>query len=201
MKISPALIPHKEFHNGIWLRSSNGKGWYYFVKKKSSNTIANKKFMQSVDIPLRELVQLLHSKEIKTTPSCSGHCFKKPVLKDIYKSIESDGHLIRQGGIELKDVETGEKFFFSDEEYTLPWNKSEFVDHLGDYQQNGIIGIKPGKKYGLSKRLRELDLPHIEVAESGPVILLSTTGNGKNDNAAIWDKVTRELRKIVREEI
>lgn len=198
MNISAGLIPHKEFHNGIWLRSGSESGWHYFLKKKNNNLITNKNFLKSVDAPLQELVRFLHKNGIKTTPSCSGHCYKKSDLNDIYRSIESEGDKIRRNGIELMDIESGKKIFYSDDEYTLPWNKKEFVDQLHDYQQNGIIGVRPGADKTFAKRLMEIDLPQIEVDRSGPVILLSTTGNGKNDNAAIWDKVTRELKKIVK---
>jgi hypothetical protein len=73
MKITPELIPHSEFHTGCWLQNANKPGWYYFMKRKNANVIINDLFIETVDEPLRELVTFLHSRNIKTTPSCSGH--------------------------------------------------------------------------------------------------------------------------------
>lgn len=198
MKITPDLIPHKEFHNGAWLRSPSETGWYYFREGKNNNIIRNKDFLKSVDAPLRELVKLLHEKEIKTTPSCSGHCHGKGQLKSIYSSIEKDLDLIRQDGLELMDIETGKKILFREDEYALPWNKSDFVNKLDEYQHNGIIGIKPGRNKLIGKRLLELDVPRFEVENSGPIILLSTSGSGDENNADVWKKLTREIKRMLK---
>src|SRR5215213_6746561 len=106
MSITPALIPHSEFHTGRWLLPVERPGWYYFQKKKSHHTITNKDFLKSVDKPLRKVVRLLHKKGIKTTPSCSGHHISERNLEKIYLALEKDKEDIRNGGLQLKDIET-----------------------------------------------------------------------------------------------
>ena len=117
MKISPDLVPHSEFHAGVWLQSIERPSWYYFKKKQNRNIITNKNFITSLDTPLRELVKLLHKKGIRTTPSCSGHHLRERNLEKIYQDLKTDRREIRSSGLRLKDVETGQISFYKDKTY------------------------------------------------------------------------------------
>src|SRR5204862_7330019 len=106
MKITPEFIPHEQFHKGIWLQPVNRPSWYYFMKMKSTNDIKNEDFMESVDAPLKELVSFLYQRDIKTTPSCSGHHKSEMNFEEIYDALEKDKEEIRNNGLQLKDIET-----------------------------------------------------------------------------------------------
>src|SRR5215510_414118 len=142
MRVTPALIPHNEFHTGAWLLPATRPEWYYFMEKKNQNTIANKNFLKSVDKPLRELVKWLHKKGIKTTPSCAGHHISERNLEKIYTDLQKDGEAIRNGGLQLKDIETGRLYLYRNSRYNLPWNKQNFLDEVIVYQKSGVIGLR-----------------------------------------------------------
>jgi hypothetical protein len=200
MKISPDLIPHRQFHTGIWLQSANNPDWYYFSKKKTANTISNSEFIASVDEPLRELVQFLHSKGIKTTPSCSGHHISSRNFKAIYEELEKDRHAIRNGGLKIKDIESGKLFLYKDAKYELPWNEKEFIEQAGIYQQNGVLGIRTGNRKRIKEKLLQLEIPSVQVVDKKPVLLILTSASGTDaDIRNTWKEVTRQVKAIIGE--
>src|SRR5436190_22861786 len=153
MRVTPALIPHADFHTGIWLLPLKRPEWYYFMNKKSRNTITNKKFLKSVDKPLQSLVKLLHKKGIKTTPSCSGHHISERNLEKIYSGLEEDRQDIRNEGLPLKDIETGKLYLYRNDNYNLPWSKEIFLNELLEYQKTGVIGLRLGNKKKLKAKI------------------------------------------------
>jgi hypothetical protein len=196
MKITPDLIPHNSFHKGAWLLSLEKPDWYYFLPKKNTDTINNKGFLKTVDRPLRSLVRYLHRKGIKTTPSCSGHHFSERNLEKIYDNLEQDKAAIQDGGLQLKDVETGKIYLFSDKNYSLPWSRTEFIDQLTIYQQKGVIGIKLGNSKKAKRELLKLSIRGAIVEEEDNIIFIFAKGENGN-NTSIWKKVTKAVKKIL----
>ncbi|MCD6067113.1 MAG: hypothetical protein K0S33_1939 [Bacteroidetes bacterium] len=198
MKISPDLIPHSLFHTGSWLQSANHPDWYYFSKKKSSNSILNKDFSKSVDEPLQELVHFLQGKGIKTTPSCAGHHIRSKDFKTIYEELEKDRKAIRNGGLQIKDIESGKVYLYRDKKYELPWEEKEFIEKAGLYQQNGVLGLRPGNRKRLKAALLKLDIPGVEVVEKKPTLLILTSPLGTDaDIKETWKEITRQVKAIV----
>src|SRR5690349_18992055 len=115
MRITPELVPHRDFHRGRWLLNARHPAWYYFVKERKARTphvVLDPSFMASVDPPLRDLVRFLHRRGIGTTPSCSGHDLPEEELEAIHRSLIRDKNAIRDHGLDLLDVETGEHHVF-----------------------------------------------------------------------------------------
>ena len=196
-KITPELIPHSEFHTGIWLLSPNRPDWYYFLKKRNHNSIRDKRFLSSVDRPLRKLVRFLHTRGIKTTPSCSGHHIRERSLEKIYDALEKDSQEIRSIGLNLKDVETGQIYFYNDKKYQLPWSREEFVEKVSVYQQKGVIGLRPGKRKKVKKQLLKLQIDGATFRERDGVIFIFTNEDNKGDNRKTWKQITRAVMKVV----
>src|SRR5688572_13323685 len=146
MKITPELIPHADFHTGAWLLSKQRPSWYYFRKKPNKTVVESKDFHKSVDKPLRRLVKWLHEHGISTTPSCSGHHIRERVLENIYDALEEDAVDIRNGGLEVQDIETLEVYYYSNRRYKLPWTQEEFIAQVSTYQQKGVLGLKLGRR-------------------------------------------------------
>ena len=190
-KISPDLIPHTQFHKGIWLLSPSRPHWYYFMKKATPHEVSNNDFLESVDKPLRELVKFLHHKGIKTTPSCAGHHKSEKNFEKIYDALKSDKSHIRNGGLKLKDIETGEFYLYCDKKYVLPWNRETFLHDVLSYQRNGIIGIIIGKKLKIKRRILSLNIKGVTIRDKDPIIFISTSG----DDHSIWKKITLEIKK------
>jgi hypothetical protein len=191
MKISPQLIEHKNFHKGIWLLSLSRPRWYYFMKKSRPAKITNRNFLQSVDKPLRELVKFLHSKKIKTTPSCSGHHKSKKVFEKIYETLKDDTRYIRNEGLKLRDIESGRLFLYRNKNYVLPWNKKRFLQKVIPYQKNGIIGIIAGNKLKVKRKILELKIEGAKIYEKDAIVFIYTNGG----DTGIWKKITSEVKK------
>jgi hypothetical protein len=155
MRITPALIPHTDFHKGTWLLPVQRAEWYYFLNKKSNNAITNKNFLKSVDKPLRSLVKWLHKKGIKTTASCAGHHISERNLEKIYSDLQMDRDEIRNGGLELKDIETGKLYRYRNANYHLPWSKEKFLDEVIPYQKTGVIGLRLGNRKKIKEEIFE----------------------------------------------
>lgn len=130
MELTPDLIPHENFHNGTWLLPVRNGGWYYFWKKKSRNNIKNPDFLDSVDAPLKKLIDFLHEQGVKTTPSCSGHHKSKMFFEKIYDELQENENKIRKHGLKFKDIESGRVYTYRDELYSLPWSREIYLNRV-----------------------------------------------------------------------
>ena len=196
MKISPAFIPHEQFHQGIWLQSVKRPCWYYFMKMKSTNDITNKDFLESVDAPLQELVSFLHQRNIKTTPSCSGHDKSEMNFEKIYDALEKDKEEISNEGLQLKDIETGKIYSYKNKRYVLPWERKYFVNTILKYQKRGVLGIRYGGDQ--KERILRLSIPQVKLVEKDSIIFIHTSGNTTEEIAAKWKLITEEIKSILK---
>jgi hypothetical protein len=202
MIITPALIPHADFHTGTWLLPVKRAEWYYFMNKKSRNSITNKNFLKSVDKPLRSLVRWLHKKGFKTTPSCAGHHISERNLAKIYLGLKEDREEIRNGGLQLKDIESGKLYLYRNGNYNLPWNKECFVNEVIEYQKTGVIGLRLGNRKKIKAKVfqaLEKFSPEVSVREKGSVIFIFTNEDKtRNHNSDTWKKITRTLKSALK---
>jgi hypothetical protein len=196
-QLSPELIPHSEFHTGIWLQPTEKNNWYYFSRKLNLNRIENKQFLSTVDAPLKELVSFLHSKNIRTTPSCSGHHNSERDLQNIYYSLENDRDEIVDYGLPLLEVESGERFFYRNMNYDLPWSKVEFVKQLREYQEKGVLGMRLDLEDPSQERILNLNIDGVSTGLKDSITFIYTGQNGQGYNEATWKKVTEEVKKII----
>lgn len=197
MEITPELIPHNEFHKGLWLLSQQHAGWYYFVRRKNPCKVTDKSFIESVDGPLRKLVQLLHQHHITTTPSCAGHHIGERNLEKIFDSLEKDKKEIRNGGLELKDVQTGKTFHYSDKNYKLPWGRKTFIKKLSSYQHHGILGLKLGRSKKIKERILDLKIKGSRISEEDGTLFIYVDGSKDHGNEKIWTEITRKIKEIL----
>jgi hypothetical protein len=195
-KISPEFIPHSEFHTGKWLLPVSSC-WYYFIKTPNEDTITNTNFLDSVDEPLKELVSFLHDKGIKTTPSCSGHHFSEKNFELIYDCLEKDMHAIKNGGLKLADIETGQIYLYRNPEYSLPWSRENFLSEVKTYQQKGIIGIKLENRDIEIKKLLRLKFDGVKIWESDSIVFIYVNGNTMGEHRGTWQEITREIKNIL----
>lgn len=198
MKISPELIPHTDFHTGVWLQSAERASWYYFKKQRNPNTITNKDFIKSVDEPLKELVKFLHRKGIKTTPSCSGHHISERDLEKIYNELLEDSLIIKSRGLNFKDIETGRLYFCRDKNYVLPWKKENFLKRVEIYQQKGVLGLRLGNRKKVKTLLVEnLKENGVKVVEKDSTLFIFTEADRQDIIKTTWRKITRLVKKIL----
>lgn len=189
MKISVDLIPHTDFHKGLWLQS-NQSTWYFFYESPREYKLPkNNNFYKTVDDDLLDIVKLLHSKGVPTTPSCSGHIMSRKHYSDLYDTINLTKNKIINDGITLKNPETGRRFFYKHNNYELPWDKNNFLNDMEDYQKKGVIGfVDNGGIY--DKLDGELPIKH----DDG-ITLVFSKGNSKGSISKNWENTYKLLNK------
>jgi hypothetical protein len=193
MRPTPDFVPHSQFHTGVWLLSEKRPGWYYFMKKKNDHLIHNDEFMESVDPPLRDLVEFLHERNITTTPSCSGHCKSERNFAKLWHDLKADKADVRQDGLVMKEIESGEGFHFRDPAYQLPWTKETFIDRARNYQEKGIVGLRVNGE--IKNQLFQLKSDGITTEErDGYVFFRIIEGDG--DNREKWKWLTTEVKAV-----
>ncbi len=193
-RVTPEFIPHDQFHKGKWLQSVRRPGWYYFMEKENENVITNEQFLESVDGPLKELVSFLHRRGVRTTPSCAGHHKSEGNFEAIYDQLMQDKKDIRNGGLELKDVETGERYVYSEKNYTLPWSRENFIGGVLGYQAGGVIGIRAAGRE--KEKLLQIRLPGVEVKEKDSIVFIFTGADPAESIAEKWRKITLEVKAV-----
>jgi len=196
-KITPELVPHSEFHTGRWLHSAKKKGWYYFMREENFNSIANRYFIKSLDWQLRELVSFLHAKNIKTTPSCAGHYIPKRLLEYIYIGLEAERDQILDNGLRMKDVESGEKILFRDKNYSLPWNKKDFIEQLFIYQRKGVLGLRLNNLNPEKEQILNLNIKDVQTTERDNITFIFTYADHPGNNYSAWKEITRRVKAIL----
>jgi hypothetical protein len=196
MEITPELISHNDFHKGLWLLSQQHAGWYYFMKKNNPCKVTARTFLKSVDGPLRKLVKFLHKYHITTTPSCAGHHIGERNLEKIYDTLEKDCKDIQNGGLQLKDVQTGNTFLYSDKDYKLPWGRKTFIKKLSSYQHHGIIGLKLGRLKKFKEKILQLKVKGANIYEKDGIVFIFVKGYKDIGNERIWGEVTRKIKTL-----
>lgn len=160
------------------------------------NQISNDQFMESVDAPLKELVQFLHRQQVRTTPSCSGHFRRREEYKKVFAALEQDQEQIHQEGLKLKDIETGKVYHFQHKNYRLPWQEEEFLDRIMTYQHKGVLGMRLGHKRAIKKQILSLEFNGVRFEEKENVVLILLEKPSEASNINSWQKITEAIRSI-----
>jgi hypothetical protein len=196
VKITPEIIQHDQFHKGTWFLPVNRPVWYYFMKSRNKNIIRNRTFLKTVDEPVRELVRFLHSKGFKTTPSCAGHYHARDQYEKIFNSLKKDEKEIKNGGLKLKQVESGETFIYKENGYSLPFDKAAFIKEVRAIQRNGLIGIRFGNNRRIKRKVMQLDIEGVRIEDRDGVVCIHTSETNPRSNEWIWKKITSEIKYI-----
>jgi hypothetical protein len=190
MRLSADLIPHEDFHKGYWLKE-NKCPWFFFYETPREYSIPkNKKFYSTLDDDLKDLVQFFHSKNIPTTPSCSGHIHDDEHYHKIYSSLMDTANNIKTGGVELVNPETNKKFYYQNPKYKLPISNDSFVEQLRDYQKKGVLGFVDDFKF-YDKLKKE-----IPVEKSGNITLIKTEGKTPKQISRNWKNIGKVIKGL-----
>ena len=196
MRLTPTLIPHTQFHLGSWYIAVENPLWYYFLRKKNNNIISDSNFIESVDAPLKELVQFLHHKGIATTPSCSGHYRDVKEYEKVYTTLEEEKKLILAEGLLLKDIETGKICLYKNKEYRLPWSRQDFLDKVIRYQHHGVLGIRLGNRRKIREQIMQLKIEGVHFIQRDSILLILMFQKDKASNLSSWEKITKNVQEI-----
>lgn len=191
MKLQSDLIPHEKFHKGIWLKTNKCPWFFFYETPRKYNLPSDYKFYQTVDDDLKTLVKFLHSKNIPTTPSCSGHVQDEKHYGKIFDSLNNTTQDIKSQGINLSNPESGRKFFYKNPKYSLPFSREEFIDELKDYQKKGVLGFVD--KVGLYEKLSN----KIPVINDEGITLVLTKGKDSDTISKNWKAIERIIRNSI----
>ena len=174
-----------------WLYACKNPTWYYFIKREHAHAVTNKKFLSSVDEPIREFVRFLHGKNILTTPSCSGHNKSVKEFENIYSSLKEDKKKIKQKGLLLLDIETGEPHLFQDASYRLPWSRSEFILRIMCQQEKGILGLYLNGQDAVKENILQLKIHGVDIYEKDNIVFIYTQHSSR------WSEITPAVKQII----
>ena len=136
-----SLTPHRDFYKGYWFRSTNSNWYFFYECPKEFMISTSDEFYKTLDYELVDIVKLLHSKNIATTPSCSGHSFNTDYYSALYNTIQKEYSHIRSTGLQLTNVENLEQTNYLDSNFYFPYSKEKFVDIMLVYGKVGILGL------------------------------------------------------------
>jgi len=171
------LVPHTDFHRGYWYKS-NLSDWYYFKEYNRDFKITKNFRYDLVDKDLLPLVKFLHSHNIPTTPSCSGHDYPESYFKSLYEKIKIEEYLINNIGLKLTNIETFEEIEFQDSLYSFIYSEDAFLSSIKDYSKYGILGIKGNFSYINS-------INNLNVLKDGDITLFHAV----KDNKKVWNEL------------
>jgi hypothetical protein len=188
-KISPDLIPHKDFHKGYWLNINEPSPWYYFFSTDRTYKISNDpNFYDTLDEDLVKPVMLLHSMGIVTTPSCAGHFYSPDYYLKIYRRLEENAAKIVTKGIILENPETGTKYYYRNIDYKLPWDSRSFVNKVLNYQKIGVLGFIDS-----DKRLAKNIPSDFKVGHDKEITLVFEISDNPEEKSLKWNRLYEVL--------
>jgi hypothetical protein len=194
MIVNPGFIPHEEFHKYSWLLPDSHKFWYYFIPRENKNfDTSYKKFNNSVDKDLKDLVSFLHEKNIFTTPSCAGHFHKPSDYHKVYELLKKDEEKIKYEGMFFFDYEKGEFYFVRDKEYEIPFNEEYFIKKGVEYQKKGVIGITCENKNTL-KKIQNINHDGFKKLQDGDITIFVTKSESEKENKDNWKSFTKMIK-------
>lgn len=154
----------------------------------------------TVDPQLRGLVAALHAAGVPTMPSCSGHWPDPQWARRCYADLLQDLQKIRHGGLEFIDVESGQRVWYKNAFYALPWaDGKQFLREMSAFNGCGYLAFVPPPSSLLWNRVLELnDIPGVRAAVAGlngklGIELRVRTGDPASQ-AEAWKRVRSALR-------
>lgn len=193
-RLSPGFVVHEEFQNYKWLKPQyTHNNWYYRLPSAPFLSVPKgTEFAQSLDPELRKVVEALHSAEISTSPSCTGHWYSEEDYKRIYKDLEKEAKQIRRKGILLEDPTDGNQYFYKNPHYSLPWDESTFIEEAQEHSKKGVIGIfDPLNKF--YDALLNFKIKGAQILKSGDLTLFLTSPDSVEEIQKIW----KEFENVV----
>jgi hypothetical protein len=182
--MTPDFIPHTRFHHASWYNEPGQCDWYWYAPRKSWKLNRDESFYASLDSELKDIVKMIHSKGMLTTPSCAGHVRDKSYYSDIWKSLKQQESRIQKNGIQLVNPETQHSIQYKDPTYHVPWSEKHFVKIGSKHGKIGCLGIHPGKHANmLPKRV-----PGFITKQDGPFTIYLTKSDTADEIAEKWNQ-------------
>lgn len=151
MTVSVQSVKYRDMPSRQWYMSPHHKSWYYHTDRTSPSDELSPQFLEAtLDPPLRLLALGLNALNYTTLPSCSGHYVSEDEASAAYDALLNDAKCVRNGGLELVDVENGNKLLHRDASWYLPWDRAGFSRAMcgADGKPEGYLGFLVPKSQG-----------------------------------------------------
>lgn len=112
--------------------------WFYGMKE--SQRASKHPTPDTVDAPLRELVEWCRSKGIGTLPSCAGHFPTERGLRRVYLGLRKDAVWVQSYGLTLRCSESGTLQVYRNPEWKVP-DYETWAAPIRRDAGNGRIGV------------------------------------------------------------
>jgi len=142
-----------------WYRPLDHYDYYYHVPKKN-NIINTDKLLDSIDKDIYEIVRIAHEKGLSTNSSCQGHFFTIEELKQKYKKAKEDEKQIRDNGLILENVETGEHIIWQQSDYKFPYTQTKYIEIMRKKPRGYLPIYLHEKTCGICKKLDDKDITY-----------------------------------------
>jgi hypothetical protein len=143
--VSVGVVKYRDMPSRQWYMSPQHTSWYYHTPRTAPSSELDTQFLDAtLDPPVRLLALGLNSLGYVTLPSCSGHYKRPEELNETYDALVEDARKIRKDGLELVDVENGNKLVHQSDAWHLPWDRATFLRQSAE-RPEGYLAFKTGK--------------------------------------------------------
>lgn len=137
-ELSADIVPIADMNDKRWFVSENHTNIYYHCDRLDVETEINDDIIDTVDPNLKNLVRFFHTRGIQTGASCQGHEETIFDVSERYIALQDDAEQIRNEGLVVTDLESGEEFIWQDSEYEIPFDS--FDDAIEEFTHHSIKG-------------------------------------------------------------
>ena len=200
---SIAPVKFRNMPDKDWFESEDHGLWYYHKPRKSEDMASPDVLSKSLDHCLKPLALHLMKLGCKTLPSCQGHFHDTGHYSTTFDKLMSDSEKIRNEGLRLKNVETGDVFVFQKEDWQLPWSRQGFVeDMLVNEDHEGYLAFT-APDLRLAPHFTDENPGvrcNIEDHDDGFKIEIRVKGKDEKEQCSIWRKLANKVKgKTMRE--
>ena len=171
-----------------WYRPLYHYDYYYHVPKKN-NLINTDKLLDSIDKDIYEIVRIAHEKGLSTNSSCQGHFFTIKELKEKYKKAKEDEKQIRDFGLVLENVETGEHILWQQSDYKFPYTQQKYIEIMRKKPRGYLPIYLHEKNCGVCHKLDDKGIPY-HFDEKEGLLEFHIDEKNKIEQTSLWNDIT-----------
>ncbi len=188
--------------NLIYGRAMAEKDWYkplhhydyYYHVPKENKLINTDKLLDSIDKDIYEIVRIAHEKGLSTDSSCQGHFFTIKELKDKYKKAKQDEKQIREKGLILENVETGEHILWNQKDYKFPYTQEKYIEIMRKKPRGYLPIYLHEQQCVICEDLDKQQIPYNFVSDKG-LLEFVIDEKTNEDQAKKWNEIQGVFKK------
>ena len=189
-------VPPRSFRAWRWWEPVRpGVRWFYGSRRAPAPYGSSRVLLDTVDDPLRPLVEAAQARGWGTLPSCAGHAVTPEGAMAAWGAVVGDAEQVRREGLVLQDTETGRRVRWQDPAFRAP-SFAAFGHALRDTHNRGVFGVvwlEPEERSRLARAARHEGFAVEAVGEIGLQLHLHAPTEGMRARA--WRAMLPHLRE------